>query len=91
MPGDGGVPNSNSGSRAIRKIEFNCNYLRPEELMTWFKKKRPFFLIHTLTYDHFQKNHLPGAQNACVFEITFLDQMNSITNVNFEDDELQPV
>ena len=55
------------------------DYVTPEELYAWIEEKKSFFLIHTLTGIHFQKVHLPGARNACVFEITFLDQMNSIT------------
>jgi len=51
-----------------------------ERLMTWMEEKKPFFLIHTLTNAHFQKCHLPGAKNACVFEVTFMEQMHSITD-----------
>ncbi|MGD2036724.1 MAG: YceI family protein [Desulfobacterales bacterium] len=58
-------------------IEFH--YVTPEELSAWIEKKKSFFLIHTLAGIHFQKVHLPGARNACVFEVTFLDQMKSIT------------
>jgi polyisoprenoid-binding protein YceI/rhodanese-related sulfurtransferase len=54
-------------------------YVTPEALYAWIEEKKPFFLIHTLTGIHFKKVHLPGARNACVFEITFLDQMHSIT------------
>ncbi len=60
--------------------EINFDYVTPEELLAWGEKKKHFFLIHTLTNNHFQKVHLPGARNACVFEMTFLDQMSSITS-----------
>ncbi len=59
--------------------DIQFNYVTSEELATWLEEKKSFFLIHTLTGIHFQKVHLPGAQNACVFEVTFLDQMKSIT------------
>lgn len=59
--------------------DIKFDYVTAERLMTWKEKKKSFFLIHTLTGMHFQKVHLPGAQNACVFEVTFLDQMKSIT------------
>jgi len=59
--------------------DIQFNYVTPEELSAWLEGKKSFFLIHTLTGIHFQKVHLPGAQNACVFEVTFLDQMKSIT------------
>jgi len=61
----------------INDIKFD--YVTPEELSAWMEEKKSFFLIHTLAGVHFQKVHLPGARNACVFEVTFLDQMNSIT------------
>jgi polyisoprenoid-binding protein YceI/rhodanese-related sulfurtransferase len=60
-----------------KDIQFN--YITPEELSVWMEEKKDFFLIHTLTGIHFQKVHLPGALSACVFEVTFLDQMKSIT------------
>lgn len=56
------------------------DYVTPEELRVWMEKERHFFLIHTLTNNHFQKVHLPGSQNACVFEVTFLEQLKSITD-----------
>jgi polyisoprenoid-binding protein YceI/rhodanese-related sulfurtransferase len=59
--------------------DIKFDYLTPKELSMWIEEKKTFFLIHTLTGIHFQKVHLPGARNACVFEVTFLDQMNSIT------------
>jgi polyisoprenoid-binding protein YceI/rhodanese-related sulfurtransferase len=35
-------------------------------------------LLDTLTNDHFKQVHIPGAQNACVFEVTFLDQVAAL-------------
>ncbi len=60
--------------------EIKFDYVTPENLMAWFEQNKRFYLIHTLTNSHFQKVHLPGAQNACVFDVTFLDQLNSITD-----------
>jgi polyisoprenoid-binding protein YceI/rhodanese-related sulfurtransferase len=45
----------------------------------WVVTEKPFILIDTLTNDHFQAIHLPGASHACVFEMTFLDQIAAIT------------
>ena len=59
--------------------EIKFDYVTPEEVLAWKEKEKHFFLIHTLTNNHFRKVHLPGAQNACVFEVTFLDQIKSIT------------
>jgi polyisoprenoid-binding protein YceI/rhodanese-related sulfurtransferase len=60
--------------------EIKFDYVTPQELLAWVEKEKHFFLIQTLTNNHFQKVHLPGAQNACVFEVTFLEQMHSITD-----------
>ena len=60
--------------------EIKFDYVTPQELLAWKEKEKHFFLIHTLTNNHFQKVHLPGAQNACVFEVTFLEQIHSITD-----------
>ncbi len=37
-------------------------------------------LIDTLPNDHFIKVHLPGAKNACVFEMNFLDQVQVLVS-----------
>jgi hypothetical protein len=60
--------------------ESRFDTITPDELMVWMDGKKPFYLIHIPTNNHFQKVHLPGARNACVFEVTFLEQMNSISN-----------
>ena len=56
------------------------DYVASEELLKWRETKKSFYLIDTLKDDHFQKAHVPGASNACVFEVTFLDQVKSITD-----------
>ena len=55
-------------------------FLEPDELMARLKNKESFILIDTLTGTHFEKVHLPGALNACVFEVTFLEQVKAIEN-----------
>jgi hypothetical protein len=53
----------------------------PEELSTWLEEKKTFFLIHTLTGIYFQKVHLPGALNACVFaDLSFTTTIAHIDN-----------
>jgi rhodanese-related sulfurtransferase len=53
-------------------------FLEPDELMERIKNKESFILIDTLTGSHFEKVHLPGARSACVFEVTFLEQIKAI-------------
>jgi rhodanese-related sulfurtransferase len=54
--------------------------LSPEELHRWTKKDTTFYLIDTLKFDIFSRSHLPNARNACIFEVTFVDQVKSIAN-----------
>ena len=37
-----------------------------------------FTLIDTLTNDHFNRVHIVKSKNACVFEVTFPDQVNNL-------------
>ncbi|EFK06739.1 rhodanese-like protein [delta proteobacterium NaphS2] len=54
--------------------------LSPSELNGWIKEKKSFYLIDTLLEDHFRKIHLPGAVNACVFQVIFMEQIKGITD-----------
>ncbi len=36
--------------------------------------------IHTLPADHFQCAHLPGARNACVYQVSFLNDIKAIVD-----------
>ncbi len=51
-------------------------YIKPEEAI--LKLKEGALLIHTLPPDHFAKKHLPGATNACVYLVSFLDEVSEI-------------
>ncbi len=53
--------------------------ITPQALIQLTETNQPVVLIDTLTADHFEQAHLPGAKNACVFEVTFLDQIRAIT------------
>jgi polyisoprenoid-binding protein YceI/rhodanese-related sulfurtransferase len=44
----------------------------------WIDGDSPFLLIDTLPDDHFNKVHIPGAVNACVYTVTFLEQIAEI-------------
>jgi rhodanese-related sulfurtransferase/polyisoprenoid-binding protein YceI len=54
--------------------------LAADELMERLKNKEPLILIDTLPGSHFEKVHLPGARCACVFEVTFLEQVKAIAD-----------
>ena len=51
-------------------------YIKPEEAMV--KIKEGALLVHTLPQEHFTKIHLPGATNACVYQVTFLSNVENI-------------
>jgi polyisoprenoid-binding protein YceI len=53
--------------------------ISPATLPEWTSAGKKFHLIHTLPGDHYQCTHLPGAANACVYEVTFMDQVYAIT------------
>lgn len=55
-----------------------CSRTSAEALKDWMQAEDPPILVDTLTSDHFKQVHLPGAQNACVFEVTFLDQIAAL-------------
>ncbi len=51
----------------------------PDQLFNWLAARKGIYLIDTLTKDHFRKRHLPSAKNACVFEVSFMEQIAGIT------------
>lgn len=57
----------------------NFKQLTPKELSLWMDEKKTFFLVDTLSLDHFRKVHIPSAKNACVFEVSFIDQFKAVT------------
>ena len=57
----------------------NHKRLSPDELHRLMTEHPDIHLIHILGSDHFRGIHLPKALNACVFEVTFTDQIRAIT------------
>jgi len=55
------------------------NTLSPKVIIQWINQKKDFYLIDVLPSDHFQKIRLPDSENACVFEVTFMEQLKAIT------------
>jgi rhodanese-related sulfurtransferase/polyisoprenoid-binding protein YceI len=52
--------------------------ISPHDLRREVEKGKDLIIIDTLTKDHYAKVHLPNARNACVFEVTFLDQIAAL-------------
>ncbi|MHC4162877.1 MAG: rhodanese-like domain-containing protein, partial [Planctomycetota bacterium] len=44
-------------------------------LKRWIDEKKEFALLDVLTSDAYERTRLPGAKNACVYEVTFLEQV----------------
>lgn len=58
----------------------NMTQISARDVRRWMDEGRDFVLIDTLTNDHYTSVHLPNAKNACVFEVTFLDQIKAIVS-----------
>ncbi len=58
--------------------------ISPETLHAWMDSGKAFHLIHTLPHDHFQCARIPGAANACVYEVAFMEQVYAITREKAE-------
>lgn len=52
--------------------------LSAEELDKRLAQEDRLVLVDTLTPDHFKQVHIPRAENACVFEVTFLDRIAAL-------------
>ena len=53
--------------------------INPETLHTWIASGKAFHLFHTLPGDHYARARIPGAANACVYEVTFMEQVYAVT------------
>ena len=58
--------------------ENKFKYLEAQELIERINSKEAFILIDILTGIHFEKVHIPGSRSACVFEVSFLEQVQAI-------------
>ena len=51
-----------------------------DELRQWVKTNKSMAIIDTLPAELFRQRHLPGSQNACVYEVTFSDQVKAVVS-----------
>lgn len=61
----------------MRKNE-GYTLLQAEDLRHWMEEERRFILIDTLPKEIYEKRRIPGAVNACVYEVTFPEQVEAI-------------
>ena len=52
-------------------LDLDIAEITPEELVLWQKTGRRLVIFDTLPGEHFQERHVPGAKNACVYEVAF--------------------
>jgi polyisoprenoid-binding protein YceI/rhodanese-related sulfurtransferase len=60
------------------QTEESYDRISPEELHRWVTEGRDMILIDTLPSEHYEKVHLPESRNACVYQVTFPDQVQAI-------------
>ena len=56
----------------------NKNKLTPKQLIALLEEETSTTLVDLLPPDHFEDQHIPGAKNACVFFVSFLDDLATI-------------
>ena len=49
-------------------------------LQDWLKEKEPPLVLDVLTEESYSRHHVPGAQRATVYEVSFLDRVSEIAN-----------
>jgi rhodanese-related sulfurtransferase/polyisoprenoid-binding protein YceI len=55
------------------------NRITCKDLNLWIVEGRDFIIIDVLPPEYYGSRHIPGAKNACVYEMTFLEQVKTIT------------
>ena len=50
----------------------------PTELKSWQDEGRSVLVLDVLSSDRFETRHVEGAVQACVFEVSFLDQVHQM-------------
>jgi rhodanese-related sulfurtransferase len=46
-----------------------------KELADWVGERRELVIVDTLPEEHYRRIHLPGALNACVYQVVYLERM----------------
>ena len=55
--------------------KFDQNLMAAHDLKALLTEKPDTVLVDLLSPEHFAGRHIPGAQNACVFQVSFLDDL----------------
>ena len=57
------------------RSKFDRNSITAEDLKNRLAEEPETILVDLLPPDYFTNRHIPGAQNACVFQVSFLDDL----------------
>ena len=60
------------------------NILSVADLSSIVNEHPSTYLLDVLPPDHYEKVHIPGAKNACVFFVSFLDDLDKIIPEKWE-------
>lgn len=62
----------------MMKKSYEIEEISPQTLKTWLDRREEIVLIDPMPMEQYIQSRLPGAKNACVYEVTFLDQVEAI-------------
>jgi polyisoprenoid-binding protein YceI/rhodanese-related sulfurtransferase len=51
-----------------------------KELAEWVEQRRKMVIVDTLPEEHYRQIHLPGARNACVYQVVFLERVGEFVS-----------
>ena len=58
--------------------KFDDNLIDVDDLKAFLSQKPETVLIDLLSPEHYGRRHIPGAQNACIFQVSFLDDIGVV-------------
>ena len=59
-------------------IKEKRSHITANELKQWMDEGKDFILIDVLPDEYYSQKHIPGAGNACVYEVVFLDKVKEM-------------
>lgn len=69
----------------VKMNRTDYQWISVTELEQQLERNSAMVLIHTLPEEHFQQAHIPKAAHACVYEVTFLDQVAELASGTAQD------
>jgi polyisoprenoid-binding protein YceI len=60
------------------EAQTDAKKIKPDDLQKWIEQGRAITIINTLSGEEHAKRHIPSSANACVYEVTFAQQVAEI-------------